>query len=174
MVAGLALAADEVAYAVVRIVQRAGAEGRQVVIARLALRQQRVEIQYLRFQHHAEPAVVILGDRHQRVVDQLFGHQQRQLQLFTVFLPDAVRPRLPTGLVQQLFGLIEIVSVRIDAVRVIGPGDRRNRLVGDFAVTLIHHGDQLLPIQAVNQRLAHPLVLQRRTLEVEVDAAVIA
>ena len=160
MVAGLfSFAAVEIPYPVVRVVEGAGAERGQIVISGFALRHQGVEIHHLRLKQHADLPPVLLGDGDQRIVEYLLAHQQGQLQALAVFGADTVGASFPAGLIQQLFRLGRIVRVRVDAFSVKGPGDRRDRLDGDFAVPLIDHVDQLLPIQTVNQRLAHPLIL---------------
>ena len=142
-----------------RVVEGAGAERGQIVISGFALRHQGVEIHHLRLKQHADLPPVLLGDGDQRIVEHLLAHQQGQLQALAVFGADTVGASFPAGLIQQLFRLGRIVRVRVDAFSVKGPGDRRDRLDGDFAVPLIDHVDQLLPIQTVNQRLAHPLIL---------------
>ena len=175
VVAGLfSFAAVEIPYPVVRVVEGAGAERGQIVISGFALRHQGVEIHHLRFKQHADLPPVLLGDGDQRIVEHLLAHQQGQLQALALFDADTVGASFPAGLIQQLFRLRRIVMVRIDAFCVKGPGDRGDRLDGDFAVPLVDHVDQLLPVQAINQRLAYPLILQRRTMNVEFHLAVVA
>ena len=175
MVAGLfSFAAVKIPYPIVRVVEGAGAKGGQIVISGFTLRHQGIEIHHLRLQQYANLPPVLLGDGDQSVVEHLLAHQQGQLQALAVFGADTVGARFPAGLIQQLFGLCRIVRVRVDAFSVKGPGDRGDRLDGDFAVPLIDHVDQLLPIQTVNQRLAHALILQRRAMHVELHLAVVA
>jgi hypothetical protein len=98
----------------VRVVEGAGAERGQIVIARFTLRHQGVEIDHLRFEQHADLLPVLFGDGDQRIVEHLLAHQQRQLQALAVFDADTVGARFPAGFIQQLFRLRRIVVIRVD------------------------------------------------------------
>ena len=64
--------------------------------------------------------------------------------------------------------------IRVYPVGVPGPGDRRDRLNRHLAVALVDHINQLLAVEAVNQRLAYLHVLQRRAADVKFHLAVVA
>ena len=118
----------------------------------------------LDLQIYAHRGQVLLGHFGYRAAGLVAGdHADGEGELDPVFLADAVAVRVhPTGLLQQRLGLLGVVLVLLEVrivIEIVLVRQVRVRKLGRAAPDIIN---DLLAVEGVHHRLAHPLVRELR------------
>ena len=153
---------------------RGGVDHRQearVVLPRPRGRGEGRRLEPLELQVEAHLAKLRLHRRHDALV-QLGGHVEAGRQRLAVLLAHAARARRPSRLGQELPRLVE-PELRHEGphllLRARAGDERMQEAVGHIRLPLHHELDDLLAVDGVGDRLAHPRVLEDLLLHVEAD-----
>ena len=131
------------------------------------------DVRVLQGHVHADLSEILVDDD-----GHLVGHRprvrfQRKSKLLATLLEEAVRPRRPSCVAQELLRLRWIVRIAGDLRRVVRLQDRRDRAVGEFGGAEEHLFDDGLAVNGIGDRLPHPEVGEDREPVVQIDHVVV-